>query len=242
MPDPGLSRASEDAGSLAVPSTRAIGPYVGGAACRFVASRWPWRLRLLAGPGSRIPSCWPACSPGVRGVHVEAQVIPDCTDRPRRPHCRVPMLLSGTLIGRGRVPADPHARVTGHARRCALKCAMCALHAAFYMLQAACCIYTLRIAICALHGRMLRAALYMAAWCTPRACVRPIYDETAHEAHRCRATTAQPRREILIIQSGPVTGGYGRGVRRSSSYSASDASRWSQRLCCAMGSVRIHTT
>jgi hypothetical protein len=90
----------------------------------------------------------------------------------------------------------------GHARRCALKCARCALHAAFYMLQAACCIYTLRVASCALHGRMLRAALYMAAWCTPRACVRPMHDETAPEAHRCRATTAQPRPEILIIQRG----------------------------------------
>ncbi len=88
----------------------------------------------------------------------------------------------------------------------------------------------LRVAICALHGRMLRAALYMAAWCTPCAGVRPMYDETAPEAHRCRATTAQPRREILIIQSGAVSakrseypptdgrGGNGRGVRRSSSF------------------------
>ena len=209
MPDPGLSRASEDAGSLAVPSTRAIGPYVGGAACRFVASRWPWRLRLLAGPGSRIPSCCPSVQPerawgasrsaGDTRLHGPPSTSAlSCTHASQWNFDRQRPSAGRPTRTRERAGAR------GDARRCALKCAMCALHAAFYMLQAACCIYTLRVAICALHGRMLRAALYMAAWCTPRACVRPIYDETAHEAHRCRATTAQPRCEILIIQSGPV--------------------------------------
>jgi hypothetical protein len=75
-----------------MPSTRAIGPYVGGAACRFVASRWPWRLRLLAGPGSRILSCCPSvrgrscmlhlhvacCDLHIAGPHVACCIIHGC--------------------------------------------------------------------------------------------------------------------------------------------------------------------
>ncbi len=119
MRDSGLLRPSEDAGSLAPLSPRAIGPYVGGATYRFVVSRWPWRL--LAGPGSRIPSRMPSMQPerewGARGSAGDT-----CTDRPRRPPCRARMLLSGTLIGRGRVSA--HACVwQSHTQACARRCA-----------------------------------------------------------------------------------------------------------------------
>jgi hypothetical protein len=158
MPDPGLSRASEDAGSLAPPPPRAIGPYVGGAACRFVASRWPWRLGLLAGPGTGIPSRCPACSPSVRGVHVEAQVIPDCTNRPRFPPCRARMLLSGTLIGRSRVSAEPHARVCAqmHAATPAAApshapCARCVPTFTFCKLRFTCCMLR-AVYVCRLRG------------------------------------------------------------------------------------------
>ena len=165
----GLSRASEDAGSLAAPSPRAIGPYVGGAACRFDASlRWPWRL--LAGPGSRIPSRCPACSPSVRGVHVEAQVIPDCRNRPRFPPCRARMLLSGTLIGRSRGSAEPHARVCAQVRAATPAAApsnvpCCVLRAAFYMLH------------------VMHFTCCMAASCTPTAGVRPPSELTRARAH-----------------------------------------------------------
>jgi hypothetical protein len=175
MRDPGLSRASEDAGSLAPPSPRAIGPYVGGAACRFVASRWPWRLGLLAGPGTGIPSRFPTCRLGVRGVHVEAQVISDCTNRPRFPPCRARMLLSGTLIGRSRVSAEPHARVCAQVRAATPAAApsnvpCCVLRAAFYMLH------------------VMHFTCCMAASCTPTAGVRPPSEFTRARAHmRARA-------------------------------------------------------
>jgi hypothetical protein len=150
MRDPGLSRASEDAGSLAPPSPRAFGPYVGGAACRFVASRWPWRLRLLAGPGTGIPrhGCCPACSLGVRGVHVEAQAdtrlheppsisAVSCTHASQWNFDRQKPSVGRATRTRVRTGAR------GDARRCAFKCSMfcvvcCGLHVAcdaFYMLH-----------------------------------------------------------------------------------------------------------
>jgi len=172
MPDPGLSRASEDAGSLAVPSTRAIGPYVGGAACRFVASRWPWRLRLLAGPGSRIPSCCPSVQPerawgasrsaGDTRLHGPPSTSAlSCTHASQWNFDRQRPSAGRPTRTRERAGAP------GHARRCALKCAMCALHAAFYMLQAACCILHVaycdlriawpHVACCIIHGCMVHA-------------------------------------------------------------------------------------
>jgi hypothetical protein len=177
MRDPGPSRASEHAGSLASPSPRAIGPYVGGAACRFVVSRWPWRLGLLAGPGTGIPSRSQACSPGVRGMHVQAQMIPDCTNRPRLPPCRARMLLSRTLIGRSRVSAEPHARVCAQVRAATPAAApsnvpCCVLRAAFYMLH------------------VMHFACCMAASCTPTAGVRPPSEFTRARAHMRAGTHA----------------------------------------------------
>jgi hypothetical protein len=71
MRDSGLSRASEDASSLVAPSPRAVGPYAGGAACRFVVSRWPWRLRLLPGTwhwdSKSLPSMQRGCEFGSNG-------------------------------------------------------------------------------------------------------------------------------------------------------------------------------